>query len=149
MGRRAGDLLGWGYEGATPEDLIDFAERNGATVVVDVRLNAMSRKPGFSKRKLADRLRASGIAYLHLPGLGNPRDNRPGFWSPGTDEARAAHRAFRERVLESEGGRDALDQLLAVAQEATVVVLCFEDDPARCHRTLVLESARAREAVAA
>jgi uncharacterized protein (DUF488 family) len=149
MGQRAGDLLGWGYEGATPEDLIDFAERNGATVVVDVRLNAMSRKPGFSKRKLADRLSASGIAYLHLPGLGNPRDNRPGFWSPGTDEARAAHRAFRERVLESDNGRDALDQLLAVVQEATVVVLCFEDDPAKCHRTLILESARAREAVAA
>jgi uncharacterized protein (DUF488 family) len=149
MGQRVGNLLGWGYEGATPEDLIDFAERNGATVVVDVRLNAISRKPGFSKRKLADRLSASGIACLHLPGLGNPRENRPGFWSPGTDEARAAHRAFRERVLESDGGRDALDQLLAAAEEATVVVLCFEDDPARCHRTLVLESARAREAVAA
>ena len=149
MGQRAGNLLGWGYEGATPEDLVEFAQRNGATVVVDVRLNAMSRKPGFSKRRLADRLSASGIAYLHLPGLGNPRDNRPGFWSPGTNESLAAHRAFRERVLDSDEGRDALDQMLEAAEDAVVVVLCFEDDPARCHRTLILERARSREAVGA
>ncbi|MDQ3504076.1 MAG: DUF488 domain-containing protein [Actinomycetota bacterium] len=57
-------------------------------MLLDVRLNAISRKPGFSKKRLTAALAAVGIGYRHARALGNPRDNREPFHSadprPGT-----------------------------------------------------------------
>ncbi len=62
-------------------------------VLVDVRLTPLSRKPGMSKRQLADALTAVGVEYLHLPALGNPRDNRDAF-RQGDPRGRARFRAL-------------------------------------------------------
>ena len=51
----------------------------GVEIVVDVRLTPLSRKPGLSKTKLAETLRQAAIGYVHLPQLGNPRDNRDAY----------------------------------------------------------------------
>ena len=45
-------------------------------LLVDVRAVASSRRPGFSKTKLAANLAGKGIDYLHLRGLGTPADGR-------------------------------------------------------------------------
>ncbi|WP_022894774.1 DUF488 domain-containing protein [Agromyces subbeticus] len=50
--------------------------RRGVTALVDVRLNALSRKHGFSKKSLAEGLAGYGITYLHRPQLGNPCDEK-------------------------------------------------------------------------
>src|SRR5665647_729111 len=76
-------LYGWGYAGHSVDDLVAFAQTRGVHAVVDVRLNPVSRKRGFSKRLLAAALEDAGLAYVHLPALGNPRDNRDGFAAAG------------------------------------------------------------------
>ena len=59
-------VTGWGYEGHTIEDLLDECERLRAAYVVDIRLNAISRKKGFSKTALSNALAGAGVEYVHL-----------------------------------------------------------------------------------
>jgi uncharacterized protein (DUF488 family) len=74
-------LMTIGYEASQP-DLFDATLlRRGVEVLVDVRAVALSRRRGFSKRALAERLEQQGISYLHLSNLGDPK--------PGRDAARS------------------------------------------------------------
>ena len=91
-----GDLCTVGYERRTVDELITTLTRAAVEVLVDVRLTPLSRKPGLSKNRIATRLYAAGIDYLHLPQLGNPRDNRDGF-RRGDDAAVAKYRDVQER----------------------------------------------------
>lgn len=134
-----GSAFGWGYEGQTVTDLVDYCQRVKARVVVDVRLNAISRKKGFSKTALSSALADEGIEYVHLRSLGNPKDNRPGFAHPGTAEARRAHERFREEVLDSPKARAQLEDAAVLVAQSNVVFLCYEHAPDCCHRHLIIE----------
>lgn len=68
-------IVSIGYEGRTIESFVVELQRAGVQTVADVRLNAISRKAGFSKTRLRDALAAVGIDYVHLRSLGNPREN--------------------------------------------------------------------------
>lgn len=131
-------ISGWGYEGRSVEDLVARACRDGGATVVDVRLTPISRKRGFSKRALAERLKSCGIEYIHLPGLGNPRDNREGFASPTAPAGVEAHERFNREVLSSPDAVDALAELERLSEDRPVILLCFEADGACCHRSLVI-----------
>src|ERR1700730_7647283 len=65
-----------GYEQTPAAAVLDELERTGVKLLVDVRAVAASRRPGFSKNQLAAGLDARGISYLHLRGLGTPKDGR-------------------------------------------------------------------------
>ena len=62
-----GDLCTVGYERRTVDELITTLTRAAVEVLVDVRLTPLSRKPGLSKNRIATRLYAAGIDYLHYP----------------------------------------------------------------------------------
>ena len=47
-----GRLIGVGYEGLTISEYIQVLRELQVTTLVDVRLNAISRKPGFAKTRL-------------------------------------------------------------------------------------------------
>lgn len=132
-------LIGWGYEGRTVEELISEARRWDISVVADVRLNAISRRKGFSKRALAEQLAGAGIQYVHLRDLGNPRDNRSGFAQTSTPEGRAARATYRGQVLNTAVGRASLR---ALAEYGPAIVLCFEAEERCCHRALVVDAVR-------
>ncbi len=68
-----------GYEGKTLDPFVCGLRASGTRLLVDVRLNPVSRKSGFSKRALAAALADAGIGYCNAPQLGNPAWNRPGF----------------------------------------------------------------------
>jgi uncharacterized protein (DUF488 family) len=130
-----GGLATIGYEGLSVDDLIAALTANGVEILVDVRLSALSRKPGLSKKGLAARLHAAGIEYMHLPQLGNPRDNRDAF-RRGDAAAVAVYRA----ALRTPEGQAALDQLHLMAARRRVALLCFEHDAARCHRSMIADA---------
>lgn len=139
-------IHGWGYEGRTLDDLIAYVHSVGAATVADVRLTPLSRRPGFSKRALAERLGDVGIRYIHLPELGNPRDNRDAFARPTSPEAAAAHARFRGEILAAPDADAALHQV-AQLESTGVVLLCFEADELTCHRTLIIEALDASKAL--
>src|ERR1700709_1172107 len=65
-----------GYEQTPAKAVLDELEQAGVKLLVDVRAVAASRRPGFSKKQLAAGLDERGIAYVHLRGLGTPKDGR-------------------------------------------------------------------------
>ena len=129
------DVMSVGYQGRDADELVGELVAAGVAMVVDVRLTPLSRKPGLSKNKLAEALRFAGIDYLHLPELGNPRDNRTAYRNA---EAHARRR-FR-RLLGSADARDAVDRLQGLASQKVIALLCFERDPGQCHRALIIEA---------
>ncbi|WP_312867363.1 DUF488 domain-containing protein [Amycolatopsis pithecellobii] len=129
-----------GYEGRTIEDTVTALMAMGVHTVADVRLNAISRKPGFSKSRLREALAAAGIEYRHLRSLGNPKDNRTPFWSGQVEEGR---RVFKG-ALDNEAAVDSLRELAELASDRVVAVLCFEADQAMCHRQVVIDEVVAR-----
>src|ERR1700710_518734 len=73
---KAKKLFTIGYEQTPSKAVLDELEQAGIKLLVDVRAVASSRRPGFSKTQLAAGLDERGIAYLHLRGLGTPKEGR-------------------------------------------------------------------------
>lgn len=117
--------------------------QQGVRVLVDVRLTPLSRKPGLSKRRLAERLADAGIEYLHLKALGNPKENRQPFWD---GRVKDGCEAFDE-LLDSDEPQAALQTIADLMSTNTVAVLCFERDHDRCHRQVVTDRVTDRVAV--
>jgi uncharacterized protein (DUF488 family) len=125
-----------GYEGATQAELIDRLRAAGVTLLADVRAVPLSRRPGFSKNILAAGLREAGIDYVGLKALGTPPDGRTA--------ARRHDMATLRRVYD---GQLALPEAMAqaamladMASERPTALLCFEREPACCHRSLLVEA---------
>jgi uncharacterized protein (DUF488 family) len=129
-------LVTVGYEGRSVAEFMDRLVGEGVEVLVDVRQNAISRKPGFSKRALAEHCRLRGITYVHRPELGNPRENR--------DAYRAGSAASRTRYLRHiEACGESLHEIVRLLESRTVALVCFEADHEQCHRSLLAEQIRA------
>ena len=125
-----------GYEGATVGEFLDALKRAGVSQVIDVRALPLSRRPGFSKSPLRAALEEAGIGYVHLKALGTPAEGRAA--------ARAGRHADLERIyagqLELPEAIAQGAQMLALAEEKPSALLCFEREPAHCHRTLLLDA---------
>ena len=122
-----------GYEGTTIEAFDAALERAHVDVVVDVRAVAISRKRGFSKTALSERLRSIGLDYVHLRGLGDPK--------PGREAARAGDMALFRQIfgahMATDEARQDLEALRALVTDRKVALLCYEADAAGCHRAIV------------
>jgi uncharacterized protein (DUF488 family) len=135
-------VIGIGYEGRSIDEFVQELRSVGVSRLADVRLNPISRKPGFSKTALTKALAEVGIAYDHYRNLGNPKVNRAGF--SGTAQDLEAARAIYEARLQDPAATEAIEDLAAVGREQKVAVLCFEADQDRCHRDLVLSAVSQR-----
>ncbi|HEX8390724.1 MAG TPA: DUF488 domain-containing protein [Longimicrobium sp.] len=126
-----------GYENATVERFLEALRAAGVQVLVDVRAVASSRRPGFAKTALSGNVRGIGIEYLHLRALGTPKDGRIAARAGRHEEMRAI---FAEHLatLEAQAELHALAELVRGGKR--VCLLCFEADPAHCHRTLVADA---------
>jgi len=130
-----------GYEGATMPRFLHALREGKVEMVVDVRAVVSSRRPGFSKNALAAHLAEAGIDYLHLRGLGTPADGRSAARSGRFDELRSI---FAEH-LETTDAQVALESLVEMVRAGRrVCLLCYEADPAHCHRSMVAEALNER-----
>lgn len=128
-------IVSAGYEGRSIEEMVEVLVRMGVSTVADVRLNPISRKPGFSKNRLRDALAAAGIDYRHLRSLGNAKENREPFWTGRIEEGRDTFR----RAIQNPDAEQSLSDLADLAADQVVAVLCFEADQDACHRHVVIE----------
>jgi transcriptional regulator with XRE-family HTH domain len=128
-------IVSVGYQGRTIEALVEDLQRAGVRTVADVRLNAISRKPGFSKNHLREALAAAGIGYRHMRSLGNAKENRRPFWDGRPEVGR---QVFRE-ALQASDAESSLHELASLVRDEVVAVLCFETDLEMCHRKVVIE----------
>ena len=123
-----------GYEQTTVAELIAALQAAGVERVVDVRAVAASRRPGFSKTALGGALQEAGIAYEHLRALGTPKEGR--------DAAKRGDQATLERVyasqLELPEAQAAAAILLDSIDDQPTALLCYEREPADCHRSMLV-----------
>jgi uncharacterized protein (DUF488 family) len=141
----ANGLFGIGYQGRTADELVEELRRQGVGILADVRLNAISRKAGFSKRALSSALERAGIRYVHLRSLGNERDNRGGYAEVGTGGGNRVRERYRAGLAQH-GAAEAIEYLATASETERVAVFCFEEDGAHCHREQVLAAVSARRA---
>jgi len=125
-----------GYEGATMDEFLAALKRARVGRVIDVRALPLSRRPGFSKSPLRAALEEEGIEYVHLKALGTPADGR--------SAARAGRHEDLKRIyagqLDLPEAIVQAAQMLELAKEKPSALLCFEREPAHCHRTLLLDA---------
>jgi len=125
-----------GYEGTTMDEFLAALKAAGVERLIDVRALPLSRRPGFSKSPLRAALEEVGIEYVHLKALGTPAEGR--------SAARAGRHADLERIyagqLELPEAIVQGAQMIELAEEKPSALLCFEREPAHCHRTLLLDS---------
>jgi uncharacterized protein (DUF488 family) len=125
-----------GYEGATQTELVAALRAAGVARVIDVRAVPMSRKPGFSKNVLAAGLQEAGIDYVHLKALGTPPAGREAARKGRWEEM---NRIYAAQLETPEAAAEAA-RMIALAEEKPSALLCFERDPAQCHRTPLREA---------
>lgn len=141
---KARKLFTIGYEQTPAKAVLDELQRAGVKLLVDVRAIASSRRPGFSKSQLAAGLDERGISYLHLRGLGTPKDGR---LAARSGDMKALSKIYHAH-LKTPQAREEMDELATLVEMAgPVCILCYERDHNVCHRKFIAEIIEDREGV--
>jgi uncharacterized protein (DUF488 family) len=118
-------LFTFGYRGLRgAADLRHLLEGTEVDTVVDVRLSPRSDNRAFSLRTRAT-VEAAGVAYIHLPDLGN-----------------LAYKTAGIRIRDLEAIETVLTMLRA---GRTMALMCACREPGGCHRQTLAEEATRRE----
>lgn len=126
-----------GYEATTVTEFLAALTKAGVKQVIDVRAVPNSRRPGFSKNPLKNALAEVGIDYVHLKALGTPADGRAAARAGRQEDLKriyAGQLDLPEAIVQSE-------QMRELAAERPSALLCYEREPAECHRSLLLAAA--------
>ena len=125
-----------GYEATTMGEFLAALQKAGVKRVIDVRALPLSRRPGFSKSPLRAALVEAGIDYVHLKALGTPSEGRTAARAGRHEDLKriyAAQLELPEAIVQAE-------QMRELASEKPSALLCYEREPAGCHRTLLLDA---------
>ncbi len=124
------------------DEFIRILRAHGIRQLVDVRTIPRSRRnPQFSRENLPGSLKAEGIVYHHMPGLGGLRHPRRD--SINTGWRNAGFRGFADYMQTPEFPEN-LRKLIELALEAPTAIMCAEAVPWRCHRSLIADALVAR-----
>ena len=124
-----------GYEGSTIDNFVATLRAAAIDVLIDIRDLPLSRKKGFSKSQLAEVLAASGIGYVHLKGLGNPKDGR---LAARAGQYGLYQKIFRRHMQTEVALRD-IDIAADLVRAGRACLMCFECDHVKCHRSIVAD----------
>ncbi len=135
-------VLTIGHSTLAPDRFILLLKAHEVARVVDVRTIPRSRhNPQFNKETLPDCLRAAGVAYEHMPGLGGLRHTRAD--SPNKGWRNASFRGFAD-YMQTREFVGSLKALLDLARKQRVALMCAETVPWRCHRSLIADALTVR-----
>ena len=120
------------------DEFVNLLKKNEITHLLDVRTVPRSRhNPQFNKETLPDSLRATGIKYTHLPGLGGLRralkDSINEGWRNASFRGYADYMQTQEFV-------ENVNQVIELAAHDCCALMCAEAVPWRCHRSLIADA---------
>lgn len=123
-----------GFTQKSARRFFELLEENGVQKLLDIRFNPYGQLSGFSKKDdLAYFLeRLSGIEYHHLPELAPTDDILQTYRK---DKDWSAYVTRFEALMDERQIPASLDR--TVFEDGPVCLLCSEDKPEQCHRTLV------------
>jgi uncharacterized protein (DUF488 family) len=127
-----------GHSNISTEEFLDLLSRHGVEVLVDVRTAPYSRYcPQFNRAALQPAIEAAGLRYCFEGKAlgGKPEDERL-RGDDGTPDY--------DKIAASDLYQEGLSQLVALAAEQCIAIMCSEAHPAQCHREkLIARSLRA------
>jgi len=131
-------VLTVGHSTRSLEAFIALLQAHEVTCVADVRTVPRSRhNPQFNKTSLPRALKKAGMGYVHLPGLGGLRHTLSD--SPNMGWHNASFRGYAD-YMQTPAFAQGLDELIRLAGESRIVLLCAEAVPWRCHRSLIADA---------
>ena len=137
--RRSIHLFTIGFTKKTAEEFFGKLKAAGVACVIDVRIHNVSQLAGFAKKPdLEYFLREiAGIEYVHLPILA-PTEEMMKRYRAGKGSWAAYAKQFTKLITSRQIEQHVSPELLDGA-----CLLCSEDKPEQCHRSLVAEYLRA------
>lgn len=127
-----------GHSTRTLDEFIGLLQAHGATCVIDVRTVPQSRhNPQFNKASLPDSLKKAGLGYGHMPGLGGLRHAKRD--SPNVGWRNASFRGYADYMQTPEFSQS-LEELIRLANQDRIALMCAEAVPWRCHRSLIADA---------
>ena len=131
-----------GHSTRSSEEFGQILLAHGIKVLVDVRSFPGSRRyPQFNRATLSESLAKFGIEYKHEPRLGGRRTPRKD--SHNTAWKNASFRAYADHT-ETEEFQNGVEELLELARDARLTVMCAEAVWWRCHRSLIADYLKAK-----
>src|SRR5579863_8015651 len=127
-----------GHSTRTVEEFIRLLQAHGATCVVDVRTVPRSQhNPQFNKASLPGSLKKVSLGYIHMPGLGGLRHAERD--SPNVGWRNASFRGYAD-YMQTPGFAASLEEVIRLANQDRIVLMCAEAVPWRCHRSLIADA---------
>jgi len=120
-----------GHSSQSIEDFFAQLQRHTVEVVADVRSRPYSaRFPHFSREPLQLTLKAADIGYVFLGRELGARRDEPECYVDG--------QALYDRIADLPAFADGINRLLEGVQKYRVTLMCAEQDPLSCHRTVLV-----------
>ena len=126
------DIYTIGHSNHRWESFASLLKPRGIQTLVDVRTNPASRRAPFANRRsLPSLLEREGICYVYMgDSLGGKPDDPMCYDGKG--------RPDYGRMASTTQFKDGIVELVRVANDSTVAIMCAEEDPAKCHRNLLI-----------
>lgn len=124
-----------GYEGAGQADVIAALKSAHVDLLVDVRAVVSSRRLGFAKSALKAGMEENGIEYIHLRGLGTPKEGRDAARRGDMD---TLSRVYEKQLQTPEAELD-MAKVIDLSRTRSICLLCYEHDHKTCHRDMVAD----------
>ena len=122
-----------GHSDHTVEDWIGLLRRYDIALVVDVRSQPYSRwVHQFNRELLVRDLELGGMRYHYMGNILGGRPADLSLYEPG--EERPNYQLV-EQTPEYQAG---IEELLCLAQDTSLVVMCSEGDHRHCHRHMLI-----------
>jgi uncharacterized protein (DUF488 family) len=126
------ELYTIGHSSHSAEHFLALLQQARIEVLVDTRSAPYSRySPQFDREVLRDAVTAAAIKYLYL---GDVVGGRPKDESHYDDQGRARY----AKMVQDEAFLTGIARLERGADDFRVALMCSEEDPAHCHRRLLI-----------
>lgn len=124
-----------GHSTRTAEDFIALLKIYKVEMVVDVRTIAGSRyNPQYNEEPLKNTLLEQDISYVRMAGLGGLRHTTKN--SINMAWKNKSFRGYADYMQTPEFAEN-IKELIKLAEEKRIVIMCAEAVPWRCHRSLI------------
>lgn len=125
-----------GYERQDIDEFVMGLKKRGIKQLADIRKNPASRKRGFSKKRLAEKLAEAGIEYTHWPSLGVPT-----LWRKEAKAKKITREAMFKRYVQKvlPAHTEEIKALMKLIAKSKLVLLCYETDAGDCHRHYLVQ----------
>lgn len=128
------ELLTIGYEGQEIDEFVTRLKQFNISRLIDVRGIPISRKNGFSKSALSERLENENIQYIHVKALGSPSSIRNKLKSDWD-----YNYFFKEYSKHLSKNIEIIKELYENILDGINCIMCFERFAEQCHRSLIAE----------